>query len=119
MRFGIAFLIMAMTFPSIVRAEDIVVGMSAAFTGPSRALGIELYRGTQAYLDNVNADGGISGRKIVIKARDDAYDPTRALQNTVTLIEKDQVLLLYGYVGTSTSARILPLLKRYDQENAL
>jgi hypothetical protein len=48
--------------PGRLGAEDLVVGMSAAFTGPSRGLGIELYRGSQAYFESVNAHGGVHGR---------------------------------------------------------
>ena len=39
-------LLLSLTFPRAARAEDIVLGMSAAFKGPSRGLGIELYRGS-------------------------------------------------------------------------
>ncbi len=94
--------------------RDIVLGMSAAFTGPTRGLGIELYRGTMAYLEHVNRSGGIGGRKIAIKAYDDGYNPRPAIENTIRLIEKDDVLLLYGYVGTPTVTRILPLLKLHS-----
>lgn len=111
--------VILLLLPGAVRGEDIVIGMSAAFTGPSRGLGIELYRGTMAYLDHVNKNGGIDGRKIVLKTYDDAYDPIEAIRNTIQLIEKDQVLLLYGYVGTPTTSRVLPLLKRYEKSGEL
>lgn len=112
------FALLFLSSPAQARADDIVIGMSAAFTGPSRGLGIELYRGTMAYLDEVNQkQGGVNGRKIVIKAHDDGYDPIRSIHNTVQLIEEDKVLLLYGYVGTPTTTRILPLLKRYEKDN--
>ena len=104
-------------FPLQVQANDIVVGMSAALTGPSSALGIELYRGSMAYLEHVNRTGGINGRKILIKAYDDSYDPVPAVENTITLIERDKVFLLFGYVGTPTVTRILPLLKRYSDRH--
>src|SRR5882724_1672099 len=69
-------LVLFLTVPSgSLRAEETVVGMSAAFSGPSKGLGIELYRGSKAYLDHVNAQGGVHGRKIVIKAYDDGYNP--------------------------------------------
>jgi hypothetical protein len=97
--------------------KDIVIGMSAAFKGPSRGLGIELYRGSMAYFEHVNRTGGIGGRKIVIKAYNDGYNPTPAISNTIRLIEKDKVFLLYGYVGTPTVTRILPLLKRYSRDS--
>src|SRR5437868_4673228 len=89
--------------------EDIVLGMSAAFKGPSRGLGIELYRGSMAYFEHVNRSGGVGGRKIVIKAYDDGYEPLPAIRNTVRLVEQDKPLLLYGYVGTPTVTRVLPL----------
>jgi branched-chain amino acid transport system substrate-binding protein len=98
-------------------ANDIAVGMSAALTGPSSALGIELYRGSMAYLEHVNGTGGINGRKILIKAYDDSYNPVSAVENTITLIERDKVFLLFGYIGTPTVTRILPLLKRYSDKH--
>jgi len=97
--------------------EEIVIGMSAAFQGPSRGLGIELYRGAMAYFEKVNQSGGIAGRRIVIKAYDDGYDPAPAIANTVRLIEKDRPFLLFGYVGTPTVTRVLPLLKRYSDRS--
>lgn len=91
---------------------DIEFGMSAPFTGPSRGLGIELYRGSKAYFDQVNAAGGVHGRRVIIRAYDDGYNPVPAIDNTVRLIEDDNVFLLFNYVGTPTTTRCLPLLKR-------
>jgi ABC-type branched-subunit amino acid transport system substrate-binding protein len=99
--------------------DDIVLGISAAFRGPSRALAIELYRGSMAYIDYVNATGGIRGRKIVVKALDDGYDPLPALTNTIELIDRHQAFLLFDYVGTPTVTRILPLLKLNRDRNIL
>jgi ABC-type branched-subunit amino acid transport system substrate-binding protein len=105
--------------PSGGRAEEIVVGMSAAFTGPSKGLGIELYRGSMAYFAQVNSEGGIHGRKIVLKAYDDGYNPLPAIDNTIRLIDDDAVLLLFNYVGTPTTTRCLPLLKRHRDKSVL
>lgn len=98
-------------------ADEIVVGMSAAFTGPSRGLGIELYRGSRAWFDEVNDNGGVHGRKIVLRAYDDGYNPIPAIENTVRLIEKDDAFVLFDYVGTPTVTRILPLLKRHSDKS--
>lgn len=107
------------TVPSVlpsggVSNDKIVIGMSAAFSGASRGLGIELYRGSMAYIESVNATGGVHGRQIVIQAYDDGYNPTPAIDNTVNLVERDNVFLLFDYVGTPTVTRVLPLLKKYD-----
>jgi ABC-type branched-subunit amino acid transport system substrate-binding protein len=109
---------LAPLLPGAAPAEDeIVLGMSAAFTGPSRGLGIELYRGAQACLDDVNRNGGVHGRKVVIRAYDDGYNPIPAIQNTVRLIERDRAFLLFGYVGTPTVTRVLPLLKTHADKS--
>ena len=83
----------------------------------SRALGIELYRGSMAYLEPVNRRGGIHGKKIVIRADDDGYDPTPAIRNTIKLVDDDDVFLLVNYVGTPTVTRVLPLLKNYRKKH--
>ena len=111
--------LVGMGFPARAWAgEDVVIGMSAAFKGPSRALGIELYRGAVAYFDEINRAGGVGGRKIVLKAYDDGYNPDPAVANTIQLIEQDRAFLLFGYVGTPTVTRVLPLLKRNHHHSA-
>ncbi len=95
----------------------IVLGVSAAFSGSSRGLGIELYRGASAYFEHVNQRGGVGGRQIVLKLYDDGYQPDPSVENTRTLIEEDQVFLLFGYVGTPTVTRVLPLLKKFQDDN--
>ncbi|MDP2391373.1 MAG: ABC transporter substrate-binding protein, partial [Acidobacteriota bacterium] len=94
--------------------SEIVVGMSAPFTGASRSLGIELYRGSMAYLTEVNRRGGVNGRTIAVRAYDDGYQPEVAVRNTLTLMLEDKVFTLFDYVGTPTVTRVLPLLKKYD-----
>jgi ABC-type branched-subunit amino acid transport system substrate-binding protein len=88
--------------------------MSAAFAGSSQGLGIELYRGSMAYFEAVNAAGGVNGRRIAIRSYNDGYNPIPAIDNTIALIGQDDVFLLFDYVGTPTVTRILPLLKRYS-----
>ncbi len=94
--------------------SEVVVGMSAPFKGPSRGLGIELYRGSRAYLDEVNRHGGVHGRRVTIRAYDDGYQPEQAVKNTLKLMREDRVFLLFDYVGTPTVTRVLPLLKKFD-----
>lgn len=97
--------------------SEIVLGMSAAFSGPSRGLGIELYRGASAYFTHVNRAGGVRGRKIVLKTYDDGYQPDPSVANTLTLMLEDQVFALFGYVGTPTVTRVLPMLKKFQERN--
>src|SRR5262249_25333190 len=110
---------MGVAVPSQSRGDDLVLGMSAAFDGPSRGLGIELYRGAMAYFEYINQDGGIHGQKIVLKAYDDGYEPGPAVENTVRLVEQDRAIALFGLVGTPTVTRILPLLRRDRDQSVL
>lgn len=97
--------------------EEVVLGMSAAFSGPSRGLGNELYRGAKACFDQVNADGGVDGRRIVLRAVDDGYQPDRCVANTTALMADEQVFALFGYVGTPTVSHVLPLLQAHQDEH--
>ncbi len=100
---------------SVARAEPgvtdkaLLIGQSAALTGPAQALGQEMRLGAQLYFDQVNASGGIHGRKLQLISLDDGYEPERAAANTRKLIDEDKVLALFAYVGTPTSAAALPL----------
>lgn len=98
---------------------ELVLGMSAAFTGASANLGLELYRGSMAYLNHVNANGGVNGVAIRVQAYDDAYDPDKAIMNTIRLIEQDNVFLLFNYVGTPTVTRVLPVLRRFSDRQTM
>ncbi|MBI2863356.1 MAG: ABC transporter substrate-binding protein [Chloroflexi bacterium] len=104
----------ARVFSTAPSPGDYVIGMSAAFTGPSAGLGNELYRGTAAYLEYINRNGGVNGHRVVVRAYDDGYNPNPAIDNTVDLIQTDDVLVLMDYVGTPTVTRVLPLLKKYS-----
>ena len=103
-----------------VTAKEIRIGMSAAFKGTASGLGTELYRGAQAWYSEVNARGGVFGRSLSVVALDDGYEPIPCIQNTIQLLEKDQVFALSNYVGTPTLTRALPVIKKYaDQQVVL
>ena len=97
--------------------REIILGNSAAYQGVSRELGIELYRGSMAYFEMINASGGINSRPIRILANDDGYNPLPAVENTIKLIKDHKLNLLFGYVGTPTVTRVLPLLKKFEEEH--
>jgi branched-chain amino acid transport system substrate-binding protein len=88
--------------------RSIVLGQSAAFSGPAAQLGEQFKRGAMLFFDRLNAKGGINGRAIELKSLDDGYEPDRCKANTDKLI-KDGVFALFGYIGTPTSLAALPL----------
>ncbi len=93
-----------------IYAQEIVLGQSVALTGPAQELGKEMQFGAKLYFDAVNAAGGIRGKKIVLRTVDDGYEPARAEANTKKFVEDGDVLALFGYVGTPTSAAALPIV---------
>jgi branched-chain amino acid transport system substrate-binding protein len=93
-----------------VTSKTILLGQSAAFSGPAAQLGIQMNIGTKAYLDYVNARGGVFGRKIGLKTRDDKYEATLCVETTKKLIEEDKVFALISYVGTPTTGAAMPIL---------
>jgi ABC-type branched-subunit amino acid transport system substrate-binding protein len=91
-----------------VTSNSILIGQSAAFTGPASELGTEMRAGAMAYFQWINGQGGVNGRKIELRSLDDGYEADRAAANTKKLIE-DGVFLLFGYVGTPTSNASKPI----------
>jgi len=102
-----AFALAASADPGIT-SSSILIGQSAAFTGPASELGTEMRAGAMAYFQAINAAGGVNGRKIELRSLDDGYEGDRAAANTRKLIE-DGVFLLFGYVGTPTSNASKPI----------
>jgi branched-chain amino acid transport system substrate-binding protein len=107
-----ALLLLAAAFPCFaengVTQNEIVIGMSNALSGPASGLGTGLKAGAIAYIDKVNAAGGVNGRKIKLISYDDGYEPERTAAMTHKLIDKDKVFALFGFVGTPTSAAAVP-----------
>ncbi len=94
-----------------VSDQLITLGSSLALTGHASYLGTQTLRGALCYLREVNEQGGVHGRQIKLVSYDDSYDPTRCLSNTQKLIVEDQVFSLFGYVGTPTTVKILPMVE--------
>lgn len=92
-----------------ITEQRILLGQSAAFSGPAAQLGIQLNRGAKAYFDYINEQGGVHGRKIELMKLDDKYEADLAAANTKKLIDEEHVFALFGYVGTPTSNASQPI----------
>jgi branched-chain amino acid transport system substrate-binding protein len=95
--------------PAMAQEKTIVLGQSAALSGPAAQLGIQMRAGASLYFDALNASGGANGHRIELVTLDDGYEPDRCKSNTDRLI-KEKVFALFGYVGTPTSLAALPLI---------
>lgn len=91
-----------------VTDDSILMGMSAAFSGPAKALGKEMKLGIETYFSEVNDAGGVNGRMLKLVALDDAYEPAKTTQQMQDLLENRQVFGLIGNVGTPTAEVAVP-----------
>jgi len=94
-----------------VSSDRILFGQAAALNGPSSALGRGMRDGILAAFAEINAKGGIHGRKLELISRDDGYDPDRSVDQTIKLIQDDRVFALIGAVGTPTTTATVPIAK--------
>jgi branched-chain amino acid transport system substrate-binding protein len=93
-----------------VTNDKVIIGQAAVFTGPAAQLGIQMRNGIKAYVDHVNAAGGVHGRKIEFVTEDDFYEASKAPAASKKLIEEHRVFGLLGYVGTPTGVTHLPVI---------
>ncbi len=98
-----------LALPALAQPNRIVLGQSAAFSGPAAQLGIQLNMGAKIFFNALNASGGVNGSTVELRTLDDGYEPDRCKANTEKFI-KDDVFALFGYVGTPTCLAALPLV---------
>src|ERR1700735_3486742 len=93
----------------VVTATEIKIGNTMPYSGPASAYGA-IGKADAAYFQMINDQGGVNGRKINFIALDDGYSPPKTVELTRRLVEQDQVLLMYGQLGTPTTVAVRPYL---------
>jgi ABC-type branched-subunit amino acid transport system substrate-binding protein len=91
-----------------VTAHEIKLASCAALDGPARVLGIETVLGATTYVNYINDQGGVNGRKIQLLAFDDGYDPARA-DACFNRLKTEKVFAAGFFVGTPTAVKYVPL----------
>jgi ABC-type branched-subunit amino acid transport system substrate-binding protein len=94
--------------------DAILIGSSSALTGHASFLGSQYTLGSKVWFNEVNAAGGINGRRIDFLTYDDAYEPDKTVVNSRRLIAEDRVFMLFDYVGTPTSVQIIEMVHDED-----
>ncbi|MGB3866333.1 MAG: ABC transporter substrate-binding protein [Xanthobacteraceae bacterium] len=84
---------------------EIRIGHTTAYSGPASMLATN-GRVLKAFVDMLNADGGINGRKIKLISYDDGYSPPKTLEQVRKLVESDEVLFVFGIPGSPTNAAV-------------
>src|SRR5581483_9775309 len=102
---GLALLIPALVFAETgVSEKEIVVGSCAALSGPAQEAGTRLVEGGRIYFDQVNAGGGVHGRKIRLISGDDGYEPEKAIACFQNLL-KEEIFAGAFFYGTPCCAK--------------
>src|ERR1700742_4753569 len=84
---------------------EIKLGQTIPHSGPGSLYGV-LGRIGEAYFQMLNDQGGINGRKIKFLTMDDAYSAPKCVEATRRLVEQEEVLALYGSLGTAPQTAV-------------
>jgi len=92
-------------------AEPIRIGSVLSVTGPAAFLGEPEIKTLQLYIERINAQGGVIGRKLELVHYDDGSDAGKANAFTKRLIESDKVDLIVGGTTTGSTMAMVPLVE--------
>ncbi|MGB3864483.1 MAG: ABC transporter substrate-binding protein [Xanthobacteraceae bacterium] len=84
---------------------EIKLGQTVPHSGPGSLYGV-LGRVGEAYFQMLNEKGGINGRKVKFFTADDAYSAPKAVEQTRRLVEQEEVLALFGSLGTAPQTAV-------------
>lgn len=83
-----------------VTDDQVLIGAFQDQSGPAAVVGINMRKGLEAHLNWINAQGGVSGRKIKLIVEDDGFQASRSMAAAKKLVEQDKVFALVGTLGT-------------------
>jgi len=83
-----------------VTDETIKVGTVGVMSGPLAFIGTPYFAGMEAYMNKVNDEGGVNGRKIEFIKKDDEFKPDKSLQAIESLVYDEKVFAIVGHLGT-------------------
>lgn len=85
-----------------VSKDEIVIGTHQDLSGPIKGWGVPVANGMKMAVDEINAAGGIHGRKLKLVLEDSTYDPKKAVLASQKMVEKDKVFAMVGPMGSPT-----------------
>lgn len=102
--------------PAYAADDTIKIGLVTALSGESARAGEALTRGLTIAIDELNAKGGVLGKKFELVRRDDEAQPAKGVTAARELIFKEKVAVLFGGLDTPVSMAIVPIV---NQEKAI
>ncbi|MGH7332396.1 MAG: ABC transporter substrate-binding protein, partial [Candidatus Rokuibacteriota bacterium] len=92
------------------QGKPIKIGIPQAMTGAVGWAGVTSTRAAQIAADEINAKGGINGRKVELVARDDEHNPTKHVAAVRELVEKESVSVMFGPTASTAGLAVAPIL---------
>jgi branched-chain amino acid transport system substrate-binding protein len=93
-----------------VSKNEIVIGSMQDLSGPIVAFSKQLKNGMEMRVEEINAQGGIHGRKLRLIVEDHGYDPKKAVLGAQKLVQRDKIFAMLGTIGTPTALASMPIL---------
>src|SRR5256712_11991462 len=90
----------------------IKIGLVTALSGQSARAGEAITRGLTVAIDEINAKGGVLGRKLELLRRDDEATPAKGVIAARELLFKEKVTVLFGGLDTPVSLAIVPIVNQ-------
>ena len=108
----VLFAAMALASTAAMAADPIRIGSVLSVSGPAAFLGDPELKTLQMYIEKINAEGGVLGRKLELVHYDDGSDAAKANSFTKRLIESDKVDVLIGGTTTGATMAMAPLVDK-------
>src|SRR3978361_41240 len=84
-----------------ISANEIVIGTHQDLSGPIKVWGVPVSNGMKMAVEEINAAGGINGRKLKMILEDNGYDPKKAVLASQKMVERDKVFAMIGGMGSA------------------
>src|SRR4051794_16198805 len=101
-------------FAGQAAAQTIKIGVNEPLTGAFAASGTYVVNGARIAADEINAKGGVLGKKIELVIEDNKSNPTEAAAVAEKLITSDKVPVMMGAWGSSLTLAVMPKLMEYE-----
>ncbi len=111
--FFIVFVVISAIFSPVHGASPIVIGLDADLSSGSARSGIAIRRGVTLAVDEINAKGGVLGRKLALAVRDHRGNPARGIANMEAFGEMPDLLAVVGGLHTPVAMAELPRIHEY------
>ncbi|MET0850078.1 MAG: ABC transporter substrate-binding protein, partial [Candidatus Rokuibacteriota bacterium] len=107
-------LALLLALPAVAHAfgDEIVVGFMVPLTKKGASYGVQSRAATEVAVEEINAGGGVGGRKLTIVTKDTEGDNALAIQLARGLIDKDQVLAAHGPQWSAEAEAVFPICER-------